>query len=48
MASANSRASFVVRSDDHVAHHVVTTVLRPPALLAIQAEVIEGTRLPEY
>ena len=48
LADANSRATFLVRSDDHVAHHVVTTVLRPPALLAIQQEVITGTRVPEY
>ena len=48
LADRNSRASFVVRSDDAVAHHVVTTVLRPPALLAIQQEVIAGTRVPEY
>jgi len=48
LADRNSRATFVVRSDDHVALHVVTTVLRPPALLAIQQEVIAGSRVPEY
>ena len=48
LADRNSRATFLVRSDDPVAHHVVTTVLRPTALLAIQHEVISGTRVPEY
>ena len=48
LSGRNGRATFLVRSDDPVAHHVVTTVLRPTALLAIQHEVISGTRVPEY
>lgn len=48
LSDRNSRATFLVRSDDPVAHHVVTSILRPAALLAIQQEVIAGTRVPEY
>jgi len=48
LSDRNSRATFLVRSSDAVAHHIVTSVLRPGALLAIQAEVIAGTRVPEY
>lgn len=48
LGDSNTRAAFVCRTDDVAVRALVRECLDPTLLLAVQQEVMSGTRPPEY
>jgi YhfZ-like protein/helix-turn-helix protein len=48
LGGANTRVTFLTRTEDHLTQSVLRSCLRVPELLRIQTEVMNGDRVPEY
>ena len=48
LAGANTRVTFLARTEDHLTQSVVRACFRVPEILRVQRDVMNGERVPEY